>query len=404
MIKRGLSSIPITALLILLGIIALLLLGSNIRLFFSDIEIDQSPLIVSFHIPSGKISNDFLTKRIDFVVERGAGEGDLDGINVILEDAQGNNYIIKKSDAIGQLESKSFSVDYSGSDLNGPVVKVSVAPIFIGGNVYSVVAASAIVPEGPQGSPTPSPTPTPTPSTQPPPSPTPLPQSSSTPSPTPGNVLPGVTLIDPSGWIVGKTGDQPKFKKWGEGSENIVLLQTTPFLDSTPVWVGGNDAKATDNKDGGWQAEDISLDTTKLYRYTIWMKKINSQDGNLYFGVKPPATDLSTGLASSGAFFWEGDLPQIDKWYLLVGFIHPYTSSDNPTITGGIYDPVTISMVAPVLRDLRHTDSTRVTESHRAFLGFDANVNDRIYLYAPRVELVDGSEASINDLLTGTVR
>ena len=56
-----------------------------------------------------------------------------------------------------------------------------------------------------------------------------------------------------------------------------------------------------------------------MYRFSILAKKINSHGGTLRgsWGV-----NYLTGSPNSNPYFWAGDLPELDKWYLVVGYIH----------------------------------------------------------------------------------
>jgi hypothetical protein len=133
-----------------------------------------------------------------------------------------------------------------------------------------------------------------------------------------------------------------------------------------------------------------------MYRYVVWIKKMNSNNGTTYFGCDNVA-DLQ-GNSYFNPYFWYGDLPQLNRWYLLVGFIHG--SGDNSTENyGGIYDGISGEKVLGITDFKFKTNST--TSIHRSYLFYDPNINDQQYFYAPRVDVVDGNEPTIKVLLEG---
>ncbi|MFL0094757.1 T9SS type A sorting domain-containing protein, partial [Tenacibaculum maritimum] len=95
-------------------------------------------------------------------------------------------------------------------------------------------------------------------------------------------------------------------------------------------------------------------------------------------------------------YFWVGDLPKLNKWYMLVGFVHG--STYNSTINyGAIYDGATGQKVKEIT-DYKFKNTATVLR-HRSYLYYDTNILDRQYFYAPRMEMVDGKEPTINELL-----
>ena len=95
-------------------------------------------------------------------------------------------------------------------------------------------------------------------------------------------------------------------------------------------------------------------------------------------------------------YFWAGNLPELDKWYLLVGYVHG--SSDPSTNNyGRMYDGETGEAVAEFTDYKFQITSTKA--GHRVFLYGDANTSSRQYFYGPRVDVVNGREPSIANLL-----
>src|SRR5215217_3769565 len=194
-------------------------------------------------------------------------------------------------------------------------------------------------------------------------------------------------LLDLSGWTVG-TGTAGVFTMSGIASENTREWGIGPDNKGAILWKGI--PSGSQNGDGGWTTQTFPIIHTNMYRYTIWLKKTNSSNGVTYFGCG--ALLNLAGAAASNPYFFNGDLPALDKWYLLVGYIH---ASDDGSVTnyGGVYDGATGAKVQSTT-DYKFV-SGAVNNLHRTFLYNDAELNDRLYFYAPRVDLVNGNEPSI---------
>jgi len=202
-------------------------------------------------------------------------------------------------------------------------------------------------------------------------------------------------LISPKNWQTG-TGSVDIFSQNGATDENRREWGDNPFGVRSILW------KATPNgswqADGGWATHAFSIDHTQMYRYVVWIKKNNSHDGITYLGCYSyPETVLTlSGSSQANPYFWHGDLPKLDQWYLLVGYIHG--SGDDSTINyGGIYDGETGEKVVSTT-DFKFP-TTATSSKHRTYLYYDTNVSDRQYFYAPRVDVVNGDEPSIANLL-----
>jgi len=176
-------------------------------------------------------------------------------------------------------------------------------------------------------------------------------------------------------------------REWGIGPQGrqVIIWKGTPSGDQ--------------NGDGGWNSADIPINNQKTYRYTVWIKKNNSKTGTTYLGCAPGVNSLA-GVTNNNPYFWYGNLPLLDRWYLLVGYVH---GSNDPSTasSGAIYDGVTGQKVLS-MTDYKFAVSTTSTR-HRAYLYYDTNVSDRQYFYGPRLEEVNGNEPTISSLLDNPV-
>jgi hypothetical protein len=186
-------------------------------------------------------------------------------------------------------------------------------------------------------------------------------------------------LVSSAGWTTG-SGSIGIFNQNGTSAQNVRELGTGPDGTQTILWKAVADA--ANSSDGGWDTQPFTIDRTKLYRFSIWIKKTNSADGTTYFGCSSNDILNLNGTVNTNPYFWLGDLPELNKWYLLVGYVH---SADDPSTTsyGAIYDGVTGSKVISAT-DFKFS-STSTTAAHRTYLYYDLTTSDRQYFYGPEV-------------------
>ncbi|WGH75909.1 T9SS type A sorting domain-containing protein [Tenacibaculum tangerinum] len=204
-------------------------------------------------------------------------------------------------------------------------------------------------------------------------------------------------LLNTNTWTVG-SGSVSGFGQNGTNSENSREYGIGPEGTNVLLWKATPDASS--NADGGWNSSYSNIDHTKTYRFVIWLKKTNSNNGTSYFGFHSydgahHSLHLS-GTLNSNPYFWYGDLPQLNKWYMLVGYVHGsnYSSTIN---YGAMYDGDTGEKIRSITDFKFKSSATKLR--HRTYLYYDTNTSDRQYFYAPRMELVDGNEPPIEDLL-----
>lgn len=114
--------------------------------------------------------------------------------------------------------------------------------------------------------------------------------------------------------------------EWGIGPHGIKVV----------IWIGM--PSGNKNGDGGFDSDFYNIDHRKMYLFSIWLKKINSHDVNSYLDCGH--VNYLSGLPNSNAYFCSGNFPELDKWYLIVGYVHESNGSSNEHF-GGIYDGTT---------------------------------------------------------------
>lgn len=211
----------------------------------------------------------------------------------------------------------------------------------------------------------------------------------------------GQNLLNTSTWTQG-SGSVLGFSQNGSTSENWRILGDNHVGDEVILWEARNDSSS--NADGGWNSSSVSIDNTKNYRFTVWIKKTNSTDGRTYFGCKKTNQILNlSGSINNNPYFWSGDLPQLDRWYLLIGYVYnknySATGGSNSGVPSGIYDGVTGERVSSANITNFKFASSATSVSHRAYLYYDSNIDDRQYFFDPTIEKSDGTEQSLISLL-----
>ncbi|CAA0208076.1 T9SS type A sorting domain-containing protein [Tenacibaculum maritimum] len=201
-------------------------------------------------------------------------------------------------------------------------------------------------------------------------------------------------LLNPNTWTVG-SGSVSGFEQNGSTAENSREYGIGPEGTNVLLWKATPDSSR--NADGGWNSSYSDIDHTKTYRLVIWLKKTSSNHGTSFFGFHSPDNGLRLdGTVNNNPYFWVGDLPKLNKWYMLVGFVHG--SAYNSTINyGAIYDGATGQKVKEIT-DYKFKNTATVLR-HRVYLYYDINTTDRQYFYAPRMEMVDGKEPTVQELL-----
>ena len=176
-------------------------------------------------------------------------------------------------------------------------------------------------------------------------------------------------------WTEG-TGGTPFFNKNGTTGENERFYGPNPFGETALIWRCGNEPDH--GSDGGWNTDYINVDKTKTYRYMVWVRRDQSQNGTTYHGTQN--VDNLGGGANGNPYFWYGDLPQLGKWYLLVGIVHPYTHGSTDTGVSGVYD---INGNQVIDKDEFKWRSDTTTARFRSYLYYSTDVNVRQYFYRP---------------------
>ena len=214
-------------------------------------------------------------------------------------------------------------------------------------------------------------------------------------------------ILDPYSWTTG-SGGIGSFGQNGSTDENERVIGTDPYGNSSVVWETRANGTAAD--DGGWNHSSFSANNTKLYRMSVWVKRTSaSAGGTFYLGTNGGGQCV---LRLDGSYgeecnpYWDcvgtGTFTQ-NVWYLVVGHVFPHfyphstqhADTGRWTISGGKVAGINGCNIG---NDMKFGPST-TTLNHRTYHYYCGDNTTRLQFFDPRVDLCDGSEPTISDLL-----
>jgi len=208
-------------------------------------------------------------------------------------------------------------------------------------------------------------------------------------------------------WSTG-SGGTGMFNQNGSTVENERVNGTDPWGNSAVVWEsrpnGSTDA------DGGWNTEWFNVDKTKLYRFSVWVKRTSSTTGGtFYLGMydNVVVNELLTDGEEGNPYWSCSNISWLTQnvWYLVVGHVYPtstrhrlnHPDTGHYTVSGGVAGRGNVDF-CNIVGDLRWNASA-TQAIHRVYHYYCSDNTSRLQFYAPRVDAVDGTEPSIDDLL-----
>ena len=237
----------------------------------------------------------------------------------------------------------------------------------------------------------------------------------------------------------------------GSVAESVRVLGADPFgMTSAVVWRSSTIDEpylgpGGSQPDGGWNSGYIDIDSSKTYRFSVWAKKNTgiASSGTIYLGHYPglPIGTTWSALKNTGNIS-EGFNPYFhymepvsppslggaDVWTLIVGHVWPYSTAPGTIETGSnISNPsLAVNYAHPdsgvwtvssgKVGNLRNsTSAIEVNGSDWIWNPRASRVNHRTYLFYgatmtppatasfiyPRIDVVDGFEPTIQELLQG---
>ena len=208
-------------------------------------------------------------------------------------------------------------------------------------------------------------------------------------------------LLDLSTWTLG-TGSVAGFSQNGTTAENQRILDTGPFGVSTVVWdTPSNDV--TSDGDGGWDGSTISIDKTKMYRFSVWIRRKFIGDGYYYLGCAGGVLNRSDGVLNNNPYFSASTWPlAVNEWMLVVGHVWPAGSGTGTNhVDSGLWNTSGTKFSGPTSSGDFVWQTSSTTTNLRTYLYYSVNTSTNQQWYQPRIDLVDGTEPTIAELISG---
>lgn len=201
-------------------------------------------------------------------------------------------------------------------------------------------------------------------------------------------------------WTV-STGAVTNYSVNGDGNSRII--DTNPWGKQDIVWDISNQDAASD-ADGGWNGSNFAIDNTKTYRFSVFVRRKNIGNGTFYFGThgySNAVLNRSNGSTNTNPYFctkaWWGEA---GEWYLVTGHVWPSNSGVGAVMPdSGVYKMNGEKLYSNI--DFVW-QTTTTTSHHRAYLYYSTNTATNQQMYQPRVDVVDGTEPTIHELLTNS--
>jgi len=213
----------------------------------------------------------------------------------------------------------------------------------------------------------------------------------------------GLLPVDSLTWTTGADGTTG-YGQNGSTGENQRVIDTDPFGNQSVVWE--TRASGNGNDDGGWNSDSISIDRTKLYRFSVWVRRTSATGGGTFYLGTAGGSECPYALGTSSAMcnpYWHcgspGSLTQ-NQWYLVVGHIFPnsYTGTQ-PHPDTGFWD-TSYNKVMGINQcnisggDLKWGNSSDSTY-HRTYHYYCGDNTTRLQFFNPRIDICDGSQPLI---------
>jgi phage-related protein len=212
------------------------------------------------------------------------------------------------------------------------------------------------------------------------------------------------SIINMDSWVLGRTSGITGYFLNGDG--NSITMDSTPYGDLQPVWDVTNQDVASD-ADGGWNTDLFGINSANMYRFSTWIRRKNIGNGSTYLGLSgynAGGTNIgvlnrSNGVTNTNPYFYASGWPySAYEWLLLVGHVWPTGSGTGAVhVDTGIYrsNGTKLTTIADFVWQALNTQS-----QHRSYLYYSTDPTTNQQFYAPRVDIISGSQPTIAELLT----
>jgi len=206
----------------------------------------------------------------------------------------------------------------------------------------------------------------------------------------------------------------------GSIQANSIEKEVNPWGYYDNIWRGENHStiatSASFNSNAGFNTQLFSVDTSKKYRYSVWINRKVLGDGDVYFGPSNGSyLSRKSGFSQTNPYFTvknsvsDAYTGKQNTWVLAVGHIHPFGSATGAdestsgyyTVSGGgsTYAPISTGN-DDNYHDFIWSQSGIVPTGLRVFLYGSSIPGSEVLFYRPRIDVVDGNEPDVTDLVS----
>ena len=191
------------------------------------------------------------------------------------------------------------------------------------------------------------------------------------------------------------------------GPNNQIVLGTNPWGKSDYIWKGMDDTTSLDGglMYGGLTNSRIPIDNKKPYRISVWVKKNNTTGSVGIRDAAPYSTQISAAEAvtyvdgTSASLFPTISVTNLNEWLLAVYYIYPYHVITPTTNLASVYQ--TNGTILSSIQARRFNSTSNFFKVYVGSYGTTSTVGYS-YFYRPRMDVVDGTEPTIANLLAGS--
>jgi len=223
-------------------------------------------------------------------------------------------------------------------------------------------------------------------------------------------------IVSTDSWANGNTGNEPGFVAYSylDRGTNTRETVTGPFGESVVAWkflTTTDGSRLGFNQSVSVGTNLFEIDTTKKYRMSMWIRRTvaSASTERLYFS---PVASNGTSAINMENYATGADLTYVfgitnfttltsqlpeNEWRLLVVVIWPSGETGTSTITG-IYK--SNGDLVSAYGDVRWK-STATYANIRLFSNYDGLTGNTVHSTYPRFELMDGTEPTLFELISG---
>jgi hypothetical protein len=219
------------------------------------------------------------------------------------------------------------------------------------------------------------------------------------------------SLINWDDWVAGANGSITGYAINGSSDENRRLAGTNPFGTNDVVWQSSNNDVAS-GADGGWNGALLSVDPTKLHRYSTWVRRYIAGDGSFYLGVYGYKGGVNVGYLQrantavapdTNPYFISNGLTSpagvVNTWVLAVGHVWPVGSGNGSAhADSGVWNTGGTKLIST--SDYIFPNNSVSNTMHRSYLYYTTIPETDQRWYQPRIDVCDGTEPTLSELLS----